>query len=85
MLASPEHASGWGAFTLGVSDVTPVEMANVFATLAAEGTYCQPLPVQTIRFGTSLAMVHIGGEVVVAERRGAAKAVPHCKASRSPD
>lgn len=25
------------------------------------------------------------GVVVVAERRGAAKAVPHCKASRSPD
>ncbi|HEV7963757.1 MAG TPA: transglycosylase domain-containing protein, partial [Actinoplanes sp.] len=42
-LASPEHSSGWGAFTLGVSDVTPLEMANVFATLAAEGNYCQPL------------------------------------------
>ncbi|WP_213012515.1 transglycosylase domain-containing protein, partial [Paractinoplanes toevensis] len=49
MLATPEHAAGWGAFTLGVSDVTPVEMANVFATLAAEGNYCQPLPVRTIR------------------------------------
>jgi membrane peptidoglycan carboxypeptidase len=47
-LATPEHASGWGAFTLGVSDVTPVEMANVFATLAAEGTYCEPLPVTLI-------------------------------------
>ncbi|GID33139.1 transglycosylase domain-containing protein [Paractinoplanes brasiliensis] len=48
-LASPEHASGWGAFTLGVSDVTPIEMANVFATLAAEGNYCEPLPVRSIR------------------------------------
>lgn len=48
-LASPEHASGWGAFTLGVSDVTPIEMANVFATLAAEGNYCEPLPVKLIR------------------------------------
>jgi membrane peptidoglycan carboxypeptidase len=48
-LATPEHASGWGAFTLGVSDVTPIEMANVFATLAAEGNYCEPLPVKTIR------------------------------------
>jgi membrane peptidoglycan carboxypeptidase len=47
-LATPEHASGWGAFTLGVSDVTPVEMANVFATLAAEGNYCEPLPVRAI-------------------------------------
>lgn len=48
-LASPEHASGWGAFTLGVSDVQPIEMANVFATLAAEGAYCEPLPVRSIK------------------------------------
>jgi membrane peptidoglycan carboxypeptidase len=48
-LATPEHASGWGAFTLGVSDATPIEMANVFATLAAEGNYCEPLPVHTIK------------------------------------
>jgi membrane peptidoglycan carboxypeptidase len=49
MLASPEHAGGWGAFTLGVSDATPIEMANVFATLAAEGEYCEPLPVRMIK------------------------------------
>ncbi|BCY06110.1 transglycosylase domain-containing protein [Actinoplanes sp. L3-i22] len=48
-LATPEHASGWGAFTLGVSDATPVEIANVFATVAAEGNYCEPLPVMSIR------------------------------------
>ncbi|GIE81550.1 penicillin-binding protein [Actinoplanes philippinensis] len=48
-LATKEHASGWGAFTLGVSDATPVEMANVFATLAAEGEFCEPLPVLSIR------------------------------------
>ncbi|NMO55615.1 penicillin-binding protein [Actinoplanes sp. TBRC 11911] len=47
-LATPSRARGWGAFTLGVSDVTPVEMANVFATLAAEGQYCEPLPVHSI-------------------------------------
>ncbi|MGX6602200.1 transglycosylase domain-containing protein [Micromonosporaceae bacterium Da 78-11] len=48
-LAIPEHASGWGAFTLGVSDATPIEMANVFATLAAEGNYCETLPVEGIK------------------------------------
>jgi membrane peptidoglycan carboxypeptidase len=48
-MASPDHASGWGSFTLGVSDVTPIEMANVFATVAAEGKYCEPLPVSMIR------------------------------------
>jgi membrane peptidoglycan carboxypeptidase len=48
MLATPEHADGWGAFTLGVSDATPIEMSNVFATLAAKGKYCDPLPVRGI-------------------------------------
>ncbi|GAB4008903.1 hypothetical protein GCM10029992_66550 [Glycomyces albus] len=36
--ASEERRSGWGPFTLGVSDVQPIEMTNVFNTLAAEGT-----------------------------------------------
>jgi membrane peptidoglycan carboxypeptidase len=47
-MAGPERAGGWGSFTLGVSDATPIEMANVFATLAAKGQYCEPLPVRTI-------------------------------------
>ncbi|MEU4560381.1 transglycosylase domain-containing protein [Actinoplanes sp. NPDC023936] len=59
-LATPEHAAGWGAFTLGVSDATPVEMANVFATLAAEGMYCEPLPVLSIRNQDGSHAVHAG-------------------------
>jgi membrane peptidoglycan carboxypeptidase len=47
-MASPEHANGWGAFTLGVADTTPLEMANAYATLAADGRYCKPLPVLRI-------------------------------------
>jgi membrane peptidoglycan carboxypeptidase len=66
-LATPEHASGWGAFTLGVSDATPVEMANVFATVAAEGMYCQPLPVQSIRNPDGSHAVH-DGKLVAAPR-----------------
>jgi membrane peptidoglycan carboxypeptidase len=41
-------ASGWGSFTLGVADTTPLDLANAYATVAADGTYCQPLPVQSI-------------------------------------
>jgi Membrane carboxypeptidase (penicillin-binding protein) len=41
-------ADDWGAFTLGVSATTPLDLANAYATLAAEGTYCRPLPVQAI-------------------------------------
>lgn len=46
--ASPEKAKSWGAFTLGVSDVNPLEMANAYATIAADGRYCEPLPVLSV-------------------------------------
>ncbi|MFC7480820.1 transglycosylase domain-containing protein [Luedemannella flava] len=46
--ASPARAKGWGSFTLGVADTTPLEMANAYATIAAEGKYCAPLPVRKI-------------------------------------
>ncbi|MDI6102034.1 transglycosylase domain-containing protein [Actinoplanes sp. NEAU-A12] len=66
-LATKEHASGWGAFTLGVSDATPVEMANVFATLAAEGRYCEPTPVESIRNPDGTHALH-QDELVTAPR-----------------
>ena len=44
-----EAANQWGAFTLGVSQTTPLELANAYATLAADGKYCEPTPVQEIR------------------------------------
>ena len=48
MMAAPGRAHLWGAFTLGVAETTPLEMANAYATLAADGLYCQPLPVERI-------------------------------------
>ena len=68
-MASEEHADGWGAFTLGVSDVTPVEMANVVATLGADGKYCEPLPVTMIRGPDGLNTRYQGHNV----------AAPRCK------
>ena len=47
-MAGPDKANGWGAFTLGVADTTPVEMANAYATLAADGKYCEASPVLSI-------------------------------------
>ncbi|MFU8852701.1 penicillin-binding protein [Micromonospora sp. SL1-18] len=47
LLAANAHT--WGAFTLGVSQTTPLELANAYATLAADGKYCEPIPVQEIR------------------------------------
>ncbi|NJC69153.1 PASTA domain-containing protein [Planosporangium thailandense] len=46
---SPGYANGWGAFTLGVSATTPLDLANAYATLAADGTYCAPTPISEIR------------------------------------
>ncbi|MET8837256.1 transglycosylase domain-containing protein [Micromonospora sp. NPDC004540] len=47
--ADKDAAHQWGAFTLGVSQTTPLELANAYATLAADGKYCEPIPVQEIR------------------------------------
>ncbi|WP_425455265.1 transglycosylase domain-containing protein [Allorhizocola rhizosphaerae] len=65
--ASPEKAAGWGAFTLGVADTTPLEMANAYATVAAEGKYCEALPVMEIT-GPDGAPAQFGGVPVAAPR-----------------
>jgi membrane peptidoglycan carboxypeptidase len=44
-----KDAKEWGAFTLGVSDTTPLDLANAYATLAADGTYCAPTPITEIK------------------------------------
>jgi membrane peptidoglycan carboxypeptidase len=43
-----DSAAGWGAFTLGVMNSTPLDMANAYATLAGDGKYCEPTPVEQI-------------------------------------
>ncbi len=46
--ADPVRSNGWGPFTLGVADTTPLEMANAYATVAAHGVYCEPMAVDQI-------------------------------------
>ncbi|MEU5783987.1 transglycosylase domain-containing protein [Micromonospora lupini] len=41
-------AKNWGPFTLGVAATTPLDLAAAYATVAAEGTWCAPLPVVSI-------------------------------------
>jgi membrane peptidoglycan carboxypeptidase len=38
----------FGPFTIGVTDSVPLELANAYATVAADGVYCEPMPVVTI-------------------------------------
>jgi membrane peptidoglycan carboxypeptidase len=42
------RADQWGSFTLGVASTTPLDLANAYASVAAGGVYCQPLPVLSI-------------------------------------
>ncbi|MFC0532222.1 transglycosylase domain-containing protein [Phytohabitans kaempferiae] len=72
--ASPQKARGWGAFTLGVSDATPLEMANAYATVAADGKYCETLPVKAITLPDGSPAMHDGVEV----------AKPRCMQAVSP-
>jgi membrane peptidoglycan carboxypeptidase len=42
-------ATNWGAFTLGVASTTPLDLANAYATIGADGLYCEPLPVLSVK------------------------------------
>jgi membrane peptidoglycan carboxypeptidase len=46
-LAGPRIGE-WGSFTLGNAQISPLELANAYATVAADGMYCRPLPVLSI-------------------------------------
>ncbi|MET8912611.1 transglycosylase domain-containing protein [Micromonospora sp. NPDC004551] len=47
-----DGAQNWGPFTLGVSSTTPLDLANAYATVAAEGTWCRPTPITSITDAT---------------------------------
>jgi membrane peptidoglycan carboxypeptidase len=46
--SSTANSNIWSPFTLGISTHHPLEIANTFATLAADGVYCEPTPIETI-------------------------------------
>jgi membrane peptidoglycan carboxypeptidase len=68
--ATEQSAHQWGAFTLGVSSSTPLDMANAYATLAGDGMYCTPTPVEQIT-------AQDGEKIDVGK--------PHCTRATSPD
>jgi membrane peptidoglycan carboxypeptidase len=64
------NAEQWGAFTLGVSASTPLDVANAYATLAGDGKYCDPTPIEQIT-------TQSGEKIDVGK--------PHCVQATSPD
>ncbi|WP_239675780.1 transglycosylase domain-containing protein [Natronosporangium hydrolyticum] len=78
--ASPDRADGWGPFTLGVSDANPLEMANAYAVAAADGNYCEPLPVVSIKDRDGHEVTYTdehGNQVPVSE--------PRCRQAVTPE
>jgi membrane peptidoglycan carboxypeptidase len=69
-LSEAPASASWGAFTLGVSATPALDLANAYATLAADGTRCDPLPVT---------------RVVDAAGRPAPGVGPHCEAVLRPE
>ncbi|WP_117212923.1 transglycosylase domain-containing protein [Allorhizocola rhizosphaerae] len=59
-----------GSFVIGTSNTFPLELANAYATVAAEGLYCAPLPVES---------------VTTADGQALDVAQPQCKQVLSPD
>jgi len=46
--AAQTDPTAWGSFTLGTAQVSPLDMATAYATVAARGKYCAPLPLKSI-------------------------------------
>jgi membrane peptidoglycan carboxypeptidase len=47
-----KYAEGFGTFTLGVTDTTPLDMAAAYAVLPADGVYCEPIPTLSVTTGS---------------------------------
>ncbi|GAA2165857.1 MULTISPECIES: transglycosylase domain-containing protein [Glycomyces] len=46
--AENDDLDNYGTFTLGFDATTPLEMAEAYATVAAQGLHCEPLPVMQV-------------------------------------
>jgi membrane peptidoglycan carboxypeptidase len=57
---SLENRAVAGPFTLGVTDAVPLELANIYATLAADGLFCEPTPVFEVRDRTGAKLPGVG-------------------------
>jgi len=42
------HTEETGSFVIGTTGTFPLELANAYATVAADGLYCSPLPVKSV-------------------------------------
>jgi membrane peptidoglycan carboxypeptidase len=50
------HTQATGSFVIGTTGTFPLELANAYATLAADGIYCAALPVRSVTDSTGKAL-----------------------------
>ena len=81
-----KHSSGWGPFTLGVADTTPLAMANAYATAAAGGKYCKVTPIISItdRDGTPVKPPHKCKQAISKDVAWAATDAARCPVGEQP-
>lgn len=48
LAAENDSLDSYGSFTLGMDPTTPMDMAEAYATVAAKGKHCDPLPVMKV-------------------------------------
>ena len=81
-LTSEDAASGFGTFTLGVTPATPMEMAAAYATLPADGVFCEPIPatsaVTDTETGDAIAFESDCGQAISPEVARAATDAARC-------
>jgi membrane peptidoglycan carboxypeptidase len=76
-----DKPDSWGSFTLGVSDTTPLDLANAYAAVASGGTYCRPVPVLSIvdSSGTPVAAANLScNQAITADVARAAADAARC-------
>lgn len=86
LASDPRATRRWGSFTLGTANTTPLEMANVAATIAADGKYCAPLPVESItdRAGGKIPVPTTCKQVITPDLARAAADAMRCPVGQAP-
>jgi membrane peptidoglycan carboxypeptidase len=51
-----KHTEATGSFVIGTTGTFPLELANAYATVAADGLYCEPLPVKSVADSSGKAL-----------------------------
>ncbi|WP_324278114.1 penicillin-binding transpeptidase domain-containing protein [Blastococcus brunescens] len=75
-LGGRDRRGNFGSFTLGAEATSPLDLANAYATLGAQGTRCTPTPVVQVLDRSGEPLTRDDGQPVVTGDNCAPEAVP---------